>query len=171
MQARNRKFGKLVNGSVRYAPNNLLIDGVIYAEPTAEQYIAAGWKRISDHMPPSAEGGYWTATGWIEEGDLIERVYEWREIKSTEADYDAAMEEHIRQAREERGYTTREPSDYLSSSVPRWAQDAADFVKFRDAVMLVGLKVINEYVQTGVAPSLAEFRAMLPKCEWTYAED
>jgi hypothetical protein len=70
--------------------------------------------------------------------------------------------------RSERGYTTREPDDYFGSSVPRWAQDAADWVKFRDEVMKYALHIINEYTDTGNAPTLAEFKAGFPKIEWTY---
>ena len=167
----NRKYGKLKYGAIVYAPNNITTGGHTYPAPTAEQYLAAGWKRIVDERPEPREGYTYEPMGWEETEVECRRVYTAIQTPVTKADYDAAMEKHIRQAREERGYTTREPSEYLSSSVPRWAQDAADFVRFRDAVMLVGLRVINEYAKTGVAPSLAEFKAMLPKCEWTYAEE
>lgn len=92
------------------------------------------------------------------------------EIAITVNDYDAIMEAHIAAARIERGYTTREPTEYLGSSVPRWAQDAADYIAFRDKVMLYGLEVINEYAATGKAPSLEVFKAGLEmiKCEWSY---
>ena len=88
------------------------------------------------------------------------------------SDYDAAMEQHIAAARIERGYTTREPTEYLGSAVPRWAQDAADYIAFRDKVMLYGLEVINEYAATGKAPSLEVFKAGLEmiKCEWSYKD-
>ena len=46
--------------------------------------------------------------------------------QATAADYDNAMEAHLKAERIARGYTTREPSDYAGSSVPRWSQDAAD---------------------------------------------
>ena len=89
----------------------------------------------------------------------------------TVADYDAAMESHLRSEREARGYTLREPSDYAGSSVPRWAQDAADWIAHRDAVMLYALDVINTYETTGQAPTLEEFRAALPVITWTYTEE
>lgn len=95
------------------------------------------------------------------------RVYE----NQSPADYDTVMEDYIRQVRVERGYTTREPDDYFGSSVPRWVQDAVDWMKFRDAVMLYGLEVQNTYTATGAAPTLAEFKAGLPKMEWSYKED
>ena len=89
----------------------------------------------------------------------------------TIADFDAAMEEHLRTEREARGYTTREPDAYLNSSVHRWAQDARDWVAHRDAVMGYALALINA-VDDGErdAPTLAEFNAGLPTIEWTYKE-
>ena len=85
-------------------------------------------------------------------------------------DYDAAMEDYIREVRIERGYTTREPDDYFGSSNPRWAQDAKDWVAFRDAVMTYALDIINTYSKTGNAPTLAAFKAGFPKMVWSYAE-
>lgn len=85
-------------------------------------------------------------------------------------DYDKAMEAHLKAEREARGYTSREPSDYAGSAVPRWAQDAADWIAHRDAVMLYALGVINTYQETGEAPSLDEFKAGLPVIAWTINE-
>lgn len=95
------------------------------------------------------------------------RIYD----NMTPHDYDVVMEDYIREVRIARGYTLREPDDYFGSSVPRWAQDAVDWMKFRDAVMLYGLEVQNTYATTGVAPTLAEFKAGFPKMEWSYKED
>ena len=83
------------------------------------------------------------------------------------ADYDLAMEQHIKEACIARGYTTREPDAYLNSRNERWAQDAEDFIDFRDKVMEYGLMVQNEFVQTGKAPSLEVFKAGLPQIVWT----
>ena len=85
-------------------------------------------------------------------------------------DYDAAMEDYLREVRIARGYTTREPDDYFGSSNPRWAQDAKDWVAFRDAVMTYALDLINTYPKTGNAPTLAAFKAGFPKMVWSYAE-
>ena len=107
----------------------------------------------------------------------------WREIPESDipvpddappptlADFDAAMEDHLRAEREARGYTTREPDAYLNSSVPRWAQDARDWVAHRDAVMAYALALINA-VDDGErdAPTMAEFCAGLPAIQWTYTE-
>lgn len=85
----------------------------------------------------------------------------------TAADYDNAMEEYLTETRIARGYTTREPDCYLNSTNARWKQDAADWIAFRDAVMEYGLAIMNEYAETGIAPSLADFKAGLPVMEWS----
>ena len=89
----------------------------------------------------------------------------------TVADYDKAMEAHLLAERSARGYTLREPSDYKDSSVPRWAQDAADWIAHRDAVMLYGLEIMNHYAETGEAPTLEEFEAGLPVITWTFEDE
>ena len=91
-------------------------------------------------------------------------------IEEIIAPYDAAMEKYLRDTRVERGYTTREPSDYRYSEVPRWATDAEDWIKFRDAVMLYALAVENHAMETGEIPSMEEFLANMPKIHWTYNE-
>lgn len=60
-------------------------------------------------------------------------------------DYDRVMEAHITAACVDRGYTLREPDVYKDSSVPRWRQDAQDFIAFRDACLLYGQSIINTY--------------------------
>lgn len=118
---------------------------------------AADWCNTHDaYIAPRDEGGY---------------IILAQEHPVTVADYDRAMEAHLRAEREARGYTLREPSDYAGSSVPRWAQDAADWLAHRDAVMLYGLEVMTHYAETGEAPTLEEFRAALPIIHWTFAEE
>ena len=85
-------------------------------------------------------------------------------------DYDRIMEEHLRNQRTVRGYTLRQPSDYIDSTVERWKQDAIDWIAHRDAVMLYGLQVQNNYKETNQAPTLEEFRANLPVISWTISE-
>lgn len=83
------------------------------------------------------------------------------------ADYDAAMEAHLLAERTARGYTTREPDNYLESSNVRWAQDARDWVAHRDAVMSYALDVMNAVSGGAEPPTLEAFMAGLPKVEWT----
>lgn len=89
----------------------------------------------------------------------------------TVEDYDIALEQHLLQTRYQRGYTTRQPSYYLNSSVPRWKQDALDWVSFLDSCMLYGLKVQNNYKLGNGAPTLWEFKKNLPKIVWSYDQD
>jgi hypothetical protein len=157
-----RKVGSVIRTAKGYVTN-----------PTAEDYAAIGAYPRSDESfsPPKCDEGYHAVADGYE---LVDGkwVRKWRvePIAYTEADYDAAMEDYLRQVRYERGYTTREPDDYFGSSNPRWAQDAKDWVAFRDAVMTYALGVINEYAASGNAPTLAEFKAGFPKMVWSFKE-
>ena len=86
-------------------------------------------------------------------------------------DYNRVLEDYLLGKRSERGYTDRDPSEYYNSGVARWAQDARDWIAFRDRVMVYGLEVLNEYMDTGVAPlTIEEFSARLAEIEvkWTH---
>lgn len=98
------------------------------------------------------------------------RAYRVEPIAYTVDDYDQAMEDYLKQVRSKRGYTTREPTLYFNSSNPRWRSDAEDWARFIDAVMDYGLAVQNAYADTGVAPTIEEFRKGLPKMVWTWKE-
>lgn len=163
----NRSFGKLVDGKIEYAPSEIKIGNTYFPKPTAEQYLALGWKRIVDKRPETCDGGYWVATGWYEFDAEIEQMFKWRETKRTEVNFNRALERHLREERVARGYDEREPSDYKDSSIPRWAQDAKDWIAHRDEVMVYGLTILNEWKRTGIEPSYEEFVANLPKITWT----
>lgn len=84
-------------------------------------------------------------------------------------DYNNELEGYLTEVRYARGYTDRDPSEYYNSTVPRWHQDAVDWIQFRDVVMVYGLSILNEYQATGEAPvTLDEFREHLRTipCEW-----
>lgn len=155
-----KKVGKVIRTAKGYVTN-----------PTAEDYAAIKAYPRSDESfaPPAVDEGYHAvADGY----DLTDSkwVKKWRvePIAYTPDDYDQVMEDYLRQVRCARGYTTREPDDYFGSSNPRWAQDAKDWVAFRDAVMTYALDVINTYAKTGNAPTLAEFKAGFPKMVWSF---
>lgn len=134
------------------------------------RYLEAYPRGVST-PPPTDEGFHAVPDGYdLKDGKWV-RKWKVEPIAYTPADYDNAMEDYLRSVRSERGYTLREPDDYFGSSVPRWVQDAADWVKFRDAVLLYGLEVQNTYTATGNAPTLAEFKAGFPKVVWTYQEE
>ena len=85
--------------------------------------------------------------------------------------YNRVLEDYLLGKRSERGYTDRDPSEYYNSSVARWAQDARDWIAFRDRVMVYGLDVLNEYMDTGIAPlTIEDFSKRLAEMEvkWTY---
>ena len=85
-------------------------------------------------------------------------------------DYNRVLEDYLLGKRSERGYTDREPSDYYNSSVARWAQDARDWIEFRDRVMTYGLQIINDFYSGEQVPSIDGVKAELEKieCNWTY---
>ena len=101
---------------------------------------------------------------------VVDGTLQLREPARNILDYDMAIEEHLKAERCARGYTVREPDFYINSSVPRWKQDALDWIAHRDEVLLHALEVENSYAAGGDAPTLAEFRESLPSIEWTYEE-
>lgn len=128
----------------------------------------SAWEQIEDHRGAIVWKSYEESMeikelGAIPEGWSAEQP----EKPVTADDYDAVMESHLLATRMDRGYTTREPDAYINSRNERWAQDAEDFIDFRDKVMEYGLAVMNEYAVTGKAPSLNDFKAGLPQMNWT----
>jgi hypothetical protein len=155
-----KKVGLVIKTSKGYVSN-----------PTAEDYASIGaYPREESAPPPTDEEHRAVPDGYDLSDGKWARKWRVEPIVYTVEDYDAAMEDYIREVRIARGYTTREPDDFFGSSNSRWAQDAKDWVAFRDAVMTYALDVINTYSKTGNAPTLAEFKAGFPKMVWTYAE-
>jgi len=102
--------------------------------------------------------------------EVERRHAEERAVAATYADYDRAMESYLYDTRAARGYTDREPTDYATSSVTRWKQDAADWADFRDRVMVYGLEILNKFQAGEPVPTLEEFKAHLLTIEihWTF---
>ena len=72
----NRNYGKLAGGEVEYAPAKIAKDdGTVVSNPSAETYLAAGWKRIVDERPAPEAGCTVHASGWEETADSVVRVY------------------------------------------------------------------------------------------------
>lgn len=172
----NFKFGKLpTTGGIEYAPTFFQnADGSTTFAPDEGTYNANGYYRIVHNPQPThgedeiVVGGHYVYAD--EDGKHVIKT-DWHIVAKPvdRADYDAAMEAHLRAERDARGYTDREPTDYALSSVPRFAQDARDWAAHRDAVMLYGLDIINRFIETGTAPTLSEFKDGLPKITWTEA--
>ena len=155
------------------APDPATIDGQMVVHPSAAMYASIGAYPLGDTTPPTPpEGKIVVQDGYeLDFGEWRPHWIFYDAPPPTVADFDAAMEEHLRTEREDRGYTTREPDAYLNSQVPRWASDARDWVAHRDAVMLYALEIMNA-VEAGTRepPTLEEFKAGLPVIEWSYAE-
>ena len=143
--------------------------------PSADDYAALNppaYPRGEDN-PPVPEEGYTVIVDGFElsNGKWV-RKYRMEPIPLPSlGEYDSAMESFLRQEREERGYTTREPDSYLTSSVARWRVDAEDWVRHRDEVMEYAIGVMNA-VQSGQMqqPTMEEFMDGLPKITWSYTD-
>ena len=79
MASINRKFGKLVEGAITYAPRSLIIDGREIWNPRAETYAQAGYLPVVEASPSDSprEGYHYTPDGWEARDGAIRRV--WRE--------------------------------------------------------------------------------------------
>lgn len=158
------------------APSFVRTPEKTYFGPSAERYAAMGgddpekgaYPLGSSTPPVPPEGKIAVPDGYELKDNTWVKTYRFEDApQPTLAEYDAIMEEHLTATRSARGYTTREPSDYLASHNVRWAQDAQDWVLFRDAVMEYALAIINEVAGGGTPPTLDEFREGLPNITWT----
>lgn len=164
----------LEGGLPKFAPETLSTASTTYINPSAEIYAKYGFLPYTADPPDSPAPGYhWVPDkGYgVEGGRAFKR---WKQVSDPPPaieDFDKAMEDHLVRERSERGYTTREPDSYLTSSVPRWKQDAEDWVAHRDEVMEYALDLINA-VRSGERepPTMEEFKAGLPTIAWTYVE-
>lgn len=172
--SKNQKFCKPINDgkAVEFAPYFLLPD---ISAPSEERYNAAGWFRNNIQPPQIPEGKVLGDTTFVYDEASNSVVAQYTFVDPPPPgleEFDAAMEAFLQAEREDRGYTTREPDTYLASQVPRWAQDAKDWVAHRDAVMLYALNLINE-VKAGhrPPPTMQEFMDGMPKITWTYQDE
>lgn len=163
----NRNWCRTDGARLEYAPTWLMTDEGLVVNPSSEQYIAAGWLANAVTPPQPPEGQMVAATRYVAHDGRVVAVYDYEPIKPTVDDYNRAVEDHLMAERMERGYDTREPSLYINSSVHRWSQDAVDWVRHVDAVMTFALGVLNGWEKTHEVMSLDEFRAAIPRIEWT----
>ena len=148
------------------------IGGASVFTPTEEQYRERGYLPFLDERP--VETGYTfapldTAT---ERDGVLYRDYERTAIVPDLQVYDDAMEQKIRETREARGYTTREPSVYALSTNPRMAQDAKDWTAYVTACMEYAEAEKQKYAN-GAAniPTVEQFVAAMPVCVWTMPKE
>lgn len=65
----NRKFGKVADGAITYAPYTLTgADGRVTISPTAEMYAAAGWLPVEDTPPSPPDGMAVSGRKWATDG-------------------------------------------------------------------------------------------------------
>ena len=168
-------YRKLANGQLKAMTPPFVVGGETISEPSAEQFALFSAYPLADPMPSAPtppQGKVAVPDGYELVDSAWQQAYRFDDIPApTLADFDAAMEEHLRTECEARGYTTREPDAYANSQVPRWKQDAEDWVAHRDAVMLYAQEILNA-VQSGQRqpPTMAEFEAGLPQIVWSYTE-
>lgn len=99
--------------------------------------------------------------------DLIQALLPVASAEEKILAYDKLLEAKLTSECLARGYTKREPSDYLDSKVVRYRQDARDYTAHRDEAMLTGEDMLNAYLTTGQIPSVSAFLAALPDITWT----
>ena len=80
----NINYGKLVDGNLAYAPDEVRVDGMRTINPTAEHYLAAEdgpWKAVSTAQPaePAPTGYHYEADGWDETDTTITR--KWKTVE------------------------------------------------------------------------------------------
>jgi hypothetical protein len=172
----------LDNGNLKKVGSVILTAKGYVSNPTEADYAAmvdangkpnpAFPRSEESFAPPACDEGYHAVPdGYdLKDGKWV-KLWKVEPIVYTYDDYDNAMEDYIHQVAVDRGYTRREPSSYDNDPYPRFAQDAKDFKAFRSQVMLYALPILNEYLATGNAPTLEEFKSGFPKIVWTYREE
>ena len=71
----NKKYGRLVDGQIEYAPKSLDTKDGIKMNPSKASYLAEGWKKVVD-VKPTADAGYRVeVSGWREDKETVTCVY------------------------------------------------------------------------------------------------
>lgn len=81
MRRYNTDFGKISNGSIYYAPNPLVIDGVKYSTNDKELFRRAGYYPV-EYTERPVKSGYYHLPTFVQEGEVIKQIWEEREIPS-----------------------------------------------------------------------------------------
>lgn len=89
-------YGKLNEGKLVLAPNNLPGDGVVVYNPSSEMYAANGWKKVVFTEMPICEEGYHAEYSWHETAKQIRQ--EWTQVQdppeeANERDFIEALED------------------------------------------------------------------------------
>lgn len=165
----NRAYCKIVDGGKRieFFPGWVELDGRIWVNPSDEQKARAGWLKNAQNAPEAREGYVARLDGYEARDGKIYAVYTCNVATPNISSYNRVVENHLKSERIARGYDTREPSLYVNSSIPRWRQDAQDWIAHVDSVMSYALSALNDWKAGGDPPALREFAESLPKIKWT----
>ena len=166
-------FYKLENNDLKIMFGLVKVGGVYKNAAFLTQEEAASLNAYpkANNPPEDREGFRSKVDGYdLVDGKWVTRWgYEPLSVEELTRLYDDAMEAHLDTEKAARGYTKREPSDYAESTVQRYRQDAADWIRHRDLVMLYGLDIQNKAKRGEAFPTLDAFKAGLPKIVWTEA--
>lgn len=83
------RYAELIDGSISYAPNPILHNGMIRYNPPGSVYEAEGYKPVRYTEPPETDIGYEAVDGWTETDTEI--IQTWK-IVEAEVDPVSAME-------------------------------------------------------------------------------
>ena len=68
-------YGKIIDGTLQYAPRKIKEGNSTTYNPTAETLEALGYKPIVYTEQPQTEIGYTAECSWIDEGEQITQVW------------------------------------------------------------------------------------------------
>mgnify|MGYP000379104949 CR=1 FL=1 len=80
----NTGYGRLKDAEIEYAPDTLVLDGVVVTNPTAETYLKAGWKRVVDEPPKAEPFHVVMPSEWEEYETTLTRIY--KQVPRSETD-------------------------------------------------------------------------------------
>lgn len=78
----NRKFGKIENGKIIYAPYTLIgPNSRITVSPTTQMYADAGWLPVQSAYPSPPAGKHVSSVSYEVSDNLIRTIYEYEDDK------------------------------------------------------------------------------------------
>lgn len=82
-------YGKIIEGTIEFAPSVLEGNGVTVYNPPASMYKAQGWKPVELTEQPEPVEGYYYVVGWSEKSTKIVRTWTKTPIPSDIPDSEA----------------------------------------------------------------------------------
>ena len=73
------KYAKLIDGSIYYAPNPILHNGLMRYNPPGSVYEADGYKPVTITDQPEPPGVGWWIETWVETENAITQGWAWHE--------------------------------------------------------------------------------------------